>query len=301
MSQEVELKLSLNEEIVSQFWALDWFHSHPSIKKQPQKLLENIYFDTPDLALLKTRAALRIRKSGEQYLQTLKTKGVSIGGLHQRGEWEHIIGDTASLAGGSPQLKTELFPEDVWPEGLDTASLIPVFETNFIRDVWLWRSAFGSVVEMVLDQGKVVSGEQESVICEMELELVEGHAGCLFDLAEALTKTLPTLVSDTTKAQRGFELFSPGVWQVDHLSLSEVTASEECLNAVLQALMTGVQESDVAVFVAVLSQLVKDKVLPDLDVNPWLLQGNPNTLSDLSRAQWLLRLARHAWLNAQSN
>jgi len=301
MSQEVELKLSLNEETVSQFWALDWFHSLPSIEKQPQKLLENIYFDTPDLALLKTRAALRIRKSGDQYLQTLKTKGVSVGGLHQRGEWEHIIGDVASLAGSSPQLKTELFPEDVWPDGLNITSLIPVFETNFIRDVWLWHSASGSVVEVVLDQGKVTSGDQESRICEMELELVEGHAGCLFDLAEALTKTLPVLVSDITKAQRGFELFCPGAWQADHLSLAAVSMSEDCLNAILQALMEGVQEAQVSDFVGILNQLVVDKVLPDLDVNPWLLQGNPNTLSDLSRAQWLLRLARHAWLNAQSS
>src|SRR5690606_25507048 len=44
-------------------------------------------FDTPQNALANARAALRIRDNNGQCEQTLKTRGTSVAGLQQRGEW----------------------------------------------------------------------------------------------------------------------------------------------------------------------------------------------------------------------
>ncbi len=291
---ELELKLELSSQACDQFLQLTWFHSHPSVERQPDKQLENSYFDTPDLALLASRAALRIRKSGDKFLQTLKTKGTSVGGLHQRGEWEFEIGQ-ATPGGSLPSLQPELFPKDVWPENLDVAQLTPVFETNFTRSGWLWRSAKGSLIELVLDRGQVVSGNQTTALSEIELELLEGDAACVFDLAEAISHHLPMKVSDITKAQRGFELFRPGAWQTSSIVLDETSSDARQLEWVIQSLMTLNSGTDQNALATRLNRLVETGFLPAMDVRPWLLQGNISTLDTLKLGQWLLRLARHAW------
>ncbi|GLQ33652.1 inorganic triphosphatase [Litoribrevibacter albus] len=297
MSQELELKLELSEDAVAQFLNLSWFHSNPANVRQPDKTLENIYFDTPDLQLLKTKAALRIRRSGSQYLQTLKTKGKSVGGLHQRGEWEFKIADTDADGDGEvePRLQPELFPSDVWPAELNVDQLMPVFETNFTRSGWLWTSSKGSRIEVVLDQGQVIVGEQTTQLSELELELLEGSPECVFDLAEALSKQVPMLVSDVTKAQRGFELFQPGVWQTSRITLEDAREPASRLEWAIQGVMNPSELNDPKCLASVLETLVDDGLLNEMDVRPWLLFGDVSTLNPLLRGQWLLRLARYAW------
>lgn len=297
MSQELELKLELSEDAVSQFLSLEWFHSHPANERQPDQILENIYFDTPDLLLLKVKAALRIRKSGHDYLQTLKTKGTSVGGLHQRGEWEFHIGTCSpdEPVTPPPALQPDRFPSDVWPVDLDVNQLIPVFETNFTRSCWVWSSPNGSRIEVVLDRGHVVSGDQSTPLTEIELELLEGHPDCVFDLAEALSKSVPLLVSDVTKAQRGFELYRPGAWQLQRLIWADDLDSSSQLEWVIQQLMLPSEIAASDQLPIVLSRLVKNGSVHEMDVNPWLLFGDLRQLTPLLKGQWLLRLARYAW------
>jgi hypothetical protein len=45
-----------------------------------------------------------------------------------------------------------------------------------------------------------------------------------------------------------------------------------------------------------LKALVNQQYLPAMDVIPWLLMSQNGSLNLVSRAQWALRLARHAWL-----
>ena len=291
MSNEVELKLDIPKSHIRDFFKLDWFHSSPQVSHKTDRYLENIYFDTPSLELLKDKSALRIRKIADVYYQTLKTKGTSVGGLHQRGEWEHKI-DRAP-EDRLPRLKPELFPVDAWPQSMTVNNHLPVFETNFTRKCWIWRSFSGSVVEVVLDEGVVVSGEQSKPICEIELELLEGNASCLFDLAEAICKDVPVLISDVTKAQRGFDLYSPGGWVFERDSLTD--GAPLCrLNAVLQYIMGS--ESLCSEVVEALLCLVQDGYLPTMDVIPWVLKLQSTSPDVIMRSQWLLRLARHAWL-----
>ncbi len=159
--------------------------------------LDNIYFDTPEFDLNNSKVALRIRKKGDRYIQTLKTRGVSVNGLSRRGEWE-LNGEALDLAPLS----------EVWPENLksiDTARLEPVFRTDFQRtQVNLeWQ---GAQIELALDCGKIKSGDREETISELELELKQGPEEALQDLARVLGELADLKPGDISKAERGYQL-----------------------------------------------------------------------------------------------
>ncbi|AMO58444.1 inorganic triphosphatase [Endozoicomonas montiporae] len=198
MSFETELKLSLSENSVPQL------KTHPFWKKfaveGPKTFhLGNVYYDTADRALNQAKVALRIREKNGVYFQTLKTKGESINGLTRRGEWEW------SISGN--QLDFSRLSK-VWPESLQTISaeqLQPLFATDFDRTLWL-VDYNGTKVEAALDQGLVKSGDARSLICELELELIDGDEAVLQQIADELGQDVDLTPSDKSKAERGFEL-----------------------------------------------------------------------------------------------
>ena len=161
MASELELKLRCTKP-------LDWSELIAGLKDLgaitdqigSTKQLENTYFDTPDLALNKARIALRLRTKAGKLIQTLKTAGHSTNGVHQRGEWEWVLGDL------SDQIRTndldfqllEGLPE--WQKissTFDAQALAPAFSTNFTRTevVFCYK---GLSLELVLDQGLIESG-----------------------------------------------------------------------------------------------------------------------------------------------
>lgn len=169
-----------------------------------EKVLKNIYFDTPDFLLNKHKVALRIRqKTSEQgepvFIQTFKTAGQSVDGLSQRGEWEWILPDDSLNL-------IELQRCDAWPSVIDVGSLIAVFETNFTR--FLANINWGnSVVELALDWGWIISDGKHEKIHEIELELKCGNQDDLKSLSDQLKKYISLVGSDASKAERGFKLF----------------------------------------------------------------------------------------------
>lgn len=169
-----------------------------------KKNLENAYFDTSEYLLNKNKVALRIRKKindrGEAvFLQTFKTAGQSVNGLSQRGEWEWGLSENKLNL-------NELKQCEAWPEIIETADLVKVFETNFTRyqaDI-TWHN---SSIELVLDWGFIISNGNQERIHEIELELKSGNQDDLRSLAEELKEHLSLFPSDISKAERGFKLF----------------------------------------------------------------------------------------------
>ena len=86
MSHEIELKLTLPQK------SLAALRRHPLIADAPREgrscTLENTYFDTPELELRERRMAVRTRKAGSRWLQTVKCAAETSGGLSSRPEWE---------------------------------------------------------------------------------------------------------------------------------------------------------------------------------------------------------------------
>jgi triphosphatase len=208
MGIEREIKLALPQDQVAA--ALRFFETRAGAPGHPIRL-ENIYFDTPQLALARAKSALRLRRAPEGWLQTFKTVGVSVNGLHARHEWEMPVAGEA--------LEIDRLLHECDESGVSTAlsgaaaTLIPLFRTDFTRTLWT-LNIDGAQVEAAVDQGEItadVNGEARSTpICEIELELKaakdDGEAA-LHALAAELAQALPGLApDDISKAQRGYAL-----------------------------------------------------------------------------------------------
>ena len=202
MAIEIEMKLAVKdgvtdeavESVLSDLLGGETWQETP---------LRNVYFDTSDLVLNKARIALRIRHKNGRYIQTLKTKGESINGLHRRGEWEwDLIEDALDLK--------LLKACDTWPRSVDVHMLMPVFETNFVRLVSKlhWQK---SEIELAYDLGSVIVGSSKASIREIELEFLSGQESDLLSLAQCLQQKLELKADDVSKAERGYQLFLKGI------------------------------------------------------------------------------------------
>ncbi|MBB2932876.1 CYTH domain-containing protein [Paraburkholderia silvatlantica] len=205
MGIEREIKLALPRDQVDA--ALRLFETRAG-KPGRAIRLENIYFDTPALALARARSALRLRRAPEGWLQTFKTVGMAQNGLHARHEWEMPVAGEA--------LEIDRLLHECDEAGVSTAlsdaaaDLIPLFRTDFTRTLWTLE-VDGARVEAAIDQGEVtaeVNGEtRRTPICEIELELKSGDEAALHSLAAELAQALPGLApDDVSKAQRGYRL-----------------------------------------------------------------------------------------------
>lgn len=220
MAKEIELKLALSPYHVASLLQHPLF-KEPHVENQGTQTLSNCYYDTSDFKLQQSKVALRIRKTPYHHIQTLKTKGIATGGLHQRREWEWQI--------PSDQLDFHLLKSTCWPELFEqpvtAPQLTPIFNTDFERQLWYYRSSSDSgepiEIEIALDRGEIwteVDGNRRTdPLCELELELKKGPAQELFNLALQLARQIPLFISDISKAERGFRLFSPENYDV-HLT-----------------------------------------------------------------------------------
>jgi len=203
MQKETEIKLRASRE------TLLALRDHPLLKKRNKSgwarhELFNQYYDTAERALAQARVALRLRRDGEQFIQTLKSRGQSVAGLSERNEWDWYL-DKAKL-------DTKKLDDDCWPASLaelDKKSLKPIFTTDFVREkaeiAW-GRGKTKVVIEAALDLGQVKAGKQSEEICELELELRQGDPEALLELAAELAADLPLMPCDISKAERGYRL-----------------------------------------------------------------------------------------------
>jgi triphosphatase len=201
MNMEIELKLLAPEN------ARQLIESHflPELTAQvttSEAMLFNQYFDTPQRLLRKHDIGLRIRANNQQYEQTLKTAGSTVGGLHQRPEYNVPLPDC--------NVVLALFDPTIWPADLNIVALqkelSPIFTTHFKRNSYLLTLPGGAEVELVVDKGKIASDSDRQDICELELELKHGEADVLFDLAAKIVSLIPVRIGNLSKAARGYSL-----------------------------------------------------------------------------------------------
>ncbi|MCU5771692.1 inorganic triphosphatase [Erwiniaceae bacterium BAC15a-03b] len=198
MTIEIELKFIVLPEAAIKLAAqlAAWPHQHT-----PAVALTNIYYETPDNQLRRWDMGLRIRGFGEHYEMTLKTAGQTIGGLHQRPEYNIDL--------SQPELDISLLPAEIWPAGCDLAALqqqlCALFSTHFQREKWL-VSYQNSEIEVAFDQGEVSAGEFSEPLHEIELELKSGERDDLLAFAAELAKMGGLRLGSLSKAARGYAL-----------------------------------------------------------------------------------------------
>jgi len=201
---EVELKLLIDPADIPEL------RRHPLLKMlcpggPTTRRLLSTYFDTDDFALRNNGVALRVRRDGRKWIQTVKGGGSVQAGLHQRDEWE------APVTRNAPDFTKITDPGLI---GLFAAEelrqrLRPAFTTEFTRTAWLLETESGDRIEMALDRGEIRAGQAHSPIFEVELELKAGNPAALFELALALQETVPLRAENASKAERGYLLCGP--------------------------------------------------------------------------------------------
>ncbi|MFO7703660.1 MAG: CYTH domain-containing protein [Halopseudomonas sp.] len=231
MVKETEIKLRATPETLAAVQA------HPLVQARQQGqwqtgTLYNQYFDTPARDLAAAKVALRVRRDGDQFIQTLKSRGHSVAGLSERNEWDWPL--------QQPELDRALLDDTCWPDalaGLDKNLLQPIFTTDFERTkvMLVWQREGQAVeVEAALDQGRVLAGQAQEIISEIELEIRTGPAAALLEMALELSADLPLMPCDISKAERGYRLFDAasydlrlhaGGWQAESTVDEVITAS----------------------------------------------------------------------------
>ncbi|USD60881.1 inorganic triphosphatase [Vibrio sp. SCSIO 43140] len=199
METEIELKFFVSPEFSETLLSKI---AETKVLQHSCRELGNTYFDTPDNWLRQHDIGLRIRRFDDVFVQTVKTAGRVVAGLHQRPEYN------AEHSSNIPDLT--LHPTDIYPEGKDVATLqselLPIFATDFTREQWLIGMTDGSQVEVAFDQGVVSSGDRTYPICEVELELKSGQTDALFTLARELCESGGIRLGNLSKAARGYRL-----------------------------------------------------------------------------------------------
>jgi len=167
-----------------------------------RRRLRSIYFDTPDRRLAKARIALRLRRKGRAWVQTVKRSppGGGAGGLYAMDEDERPApGGRLDLAAVEPGLR------DAVEDALGDAPLIALFETDVQRTTLVLAPPSGRV-ELALDAGLVFAGEAEAPLFEAEFELLEGTPVAIYEAAQATMGSGGWRFSERSKAERGHAL-----------------------------------------------------------------------------------------------
>lgn len=197
MAIETELKLTLAPADMRRLARHALLRSLSSGRPVTRRVY-NQYLDTPDFQLQQRAMALRLRRIGDHWLQTLKGGGAMRAGVHMREEWETPVAGEALDFSALKQAGARL------PRRLREA-VQPAFVTDFTRTTR--RLVFeGAEIEVCLDAGEVRVGDAAHVICEVELELLSGEVTALFKLAQRILDVVPARLETVSKAEQGYRL-----------------------------------------------------------------------------------------------
>ena len=178
--------------------------------KATRQRLHARYFDTEEGTLAKHGLVVRVRKEGRRWVQT--AKGPS-GGLLER--LEHNVEIAAPAAGEIPAV--DLARHVGTPVGRKifqalkrkAHQTLPIPVLLYEVDVQRLKRSVkfaDSVVEVALDQGRIVSSPRSLVLCELEVELKHGKPEHAVQLARNWCAQYGLWLSSTTKSIKGQRL-----------------------------------------------------------------------------------------------
>ena len=237
MAEEVELKLALTEAHQSRFLR------HPLLKKAVEhhaEALDNIYYDTENLALWRRGIALRLRRKGCDWLQTVKLAGSSSAGLSSRPEWETPYTGQFDFSSVDQSSVREWLQR---PKLL--ARIIPICETRFRRITWKFSAAPGAVL-LTFDRGWIIANGRRESISELELELAGAPVSEIFNLATQLAERVSLTPAVLSKAERGYRLHTgaPSVpFKAEVVALSAAMPPQEAFRHIALSCLEHLQQN----------------------------------------------------------
>ena len=218
METEVKLAFKDRESLFSAA-SSDWFASHCVNTDSKPLTLENCYLDTKDQLLCARGAVFRKRhftgEGTDSYEFTTKCVVSVTEGVHERYEWNVKSVDgkidvegfkrEAAKQGDDPKVLEKLL------SGISDSDIGTLCSNSFDRTTY--EFTYGeSVMEACIDYSEIKDSEGKTVdiICEMELELMNGTVS---DLEEAKTFIMSKTGAepfDTGKFERTFRASKSG-------------------------------------------------------------------------------------------
>jgi inorganic triphosphatase YgiF len=198
IATEVELKLSAKPADLSRLERmLSEMVTHSGSSKES---LTSTYYDTPDWALRRNGLTLRVRENGGYFIQTVKAAAIDGDHILARGEWEDAV------AGNRPDVEAPRSGAPLQP--VATGDLRAIFITDVTRSTVEIEPSLGTEIAAAIDRGEIRTAGGQSVepIAEIELELKDGDAAALYDLALGLVDVAPLRIETRSKAERGYRL-----------------------------------------------------------------------------------------------
>jgi len=202
---EIELKLTTSPGNLTKLLKIVSNTDGVDPQSRETKRIVSTYFDTEDRRLRKKGLTLRVREKGGEKEQTVKSEGTAFSGVFRRQEWTTVV------KGKRPDLT--LIKSSALHERMGLVlpqELSPLFKTDVKRttiDVHHSTASGDSAkIELAFDRGRLVAGKTKHDISEVELELLSGANAALTDLARILTDSASTVLSLSSKVERGFEL-----------------------------------------------------------------------------------------------
>ncbi len=241
MPTEIELKLSVDPKAASAPLR------HPAVKalragRTRTAQVAASYYDTDDSLLAGADVALRVRRIGKSWVQSIKGPAESAagGGLFARPELEWPL--------RRPMLDYALLATTPWSKLIAKArkrgGLARRFTTEFERRTIPLGFPDGTRAELCIDLGEIRAtrdGEtRRAPITEIEIELEKGNASNLFGLAQRLAEDLPVAVLTRSKAERGYALLQGdrdvigAPVRADGVPLAENATTAEALAALVR-------------------------------------------------------------------
>ena len=166
-----------------------------------------VYYDTPDQKLTDAGIAVRVRREGEYYVATMKDKGNSIEGMHQRKEINVRLSDEALIKEPDVSIFSE---SDAYEQLLEIAGkekLVPVLSMIFERREV--RVDTGDAISMLsFDDGEIKAAGKTLPIMEMEIELYSGSVEGLKAYGRKIADKFGLIPEDRSKFARGYALLS---------------------------------------------------------------------------------------------
>lgn len=192
MGREYEMKYRISAEVLQVL--------AERYAPMEQIAMETAYYDTSSGALRRRKWMLRLRKENGKCVCTLKTPLPD----GSRAEWETEGADLAAavealLALGCPGELASLAQE----------GLRQMCAARFTRLAKRLRVG-SSVVELALDRGQLLAGENSLPISEAEIELKDGWEADCAAFAENLAARFQLEPEPKSKAQRAFSLINIG-------------------------------------------------------------------------------------------
>lgn len=209
MAIETELKLRIAPD------AARALSRHPALRavkrgRSRTKRLISTYFDTADDTLARAGIALRLRRDGRHWLQTVKgpADASGAGGLSSRPEFEWPV-----PGGVLDPLRFATTPFRRTLAKAERSGLAPRFTTDITRTVVPLSFADSTMALLCIDVGEVRTSDagpaRRAAVSEIEIELEAGDPQRLYELAHALAADMPLAIDSASKAARGYALRSP--------------------------------------------------------------------------------------------